>query len=130
MGKAGDRGTGTRQGPRLDKMIHERTRLMILAYLAADQQSSVPFTVLKETIGLSAGNLSIQLRNLGEAGYVEIMKKFIANKPNTSVRLTQKGSRALMEYLGQMESLINRLRPDAGSNGIGARGASGKVKEG
>lgn len=91
-------------------MIHERTRLSILAYLASNASVSVNFTELKENLELSAGNLSIQLKNLEEAGYLTITKSFVDNKPNTRVRLTSGGGRALSDYLAEMEELISSLK--------------------
>ncbi len=96
--------------PQLDKIIHERTRLSILAYLASNSSESVNFTELKENLELSAGNLSIHLKNLEEAGYLEITKSFVENRPNTRVRLTAKGGQALSDYLAEMEELISSLK--------------------
>lgn len=96
--------------PQLDKVIHERVRLSMLAYLASSSALSVSFTELKEELELTAGNLSIQLRNLEEAGYVEITKRFVDNKSNTAVRITTKGARALTDYLSELEALIQPLK--------------------
>ena len=106
-------GEGTvRRSPRLDRVIHERARLIILAYLSSSEAPSVGFTELREKLELSAGNLSIQLRTLEQAGYVRIVKSFVDNRPNTSVSLTAKGSRALGGYLGEMEALIRKLKKE------------------
>ena len=100
--------------PRLDKIIHERARLIILAYLASSTSASVSFPELREKLELTAGNLSIQLRTLAGAGYVKIAKSFVENRPNTKVSLTAKGGRALNEYLREMELLTGRLKPRSG----------------
>jgi DNA-binding MarR family transcriptional regulator len=107
-------GEGSRRSPRLDKVIHERARLIVLAYLSSSDSPSVGFTELREKLGLSAGNLSIQLKTLEGAGYVKIMKSFVGSKPNTSVRLTAKGQSALTGYLREMELLMRRLKPRSG----------------
>ena len=70
----------------LDKVIHERARLMILTYLASSDKAETGFTEIREELGMSAGNLSVQLRTLEEAGYVKIDKRFIENKPYTGDR--------------------------------------------
>jgi DNA-binding HxlR family transcriptional regulator len=106
-------GEGAQRGPRLDKVIHERARLIILAYLSSSVNPSVGFTELREKLELSAGNLSIQLRTLEGAGYVKIAKSFVEKKPNTSVRLTAKGHSALNGYLREMEQIMRRLKPRA-----------------
>ncbi|HUZ18829.1 MAG TPA: transcriptional regulator [Spirochaetia bacterium] len=100
----------TEYQPPFDKIIHERSRLAILAFLSSKEGPQAAFTELKEKLELTAGNLSVQLRNLEEAGYVGITKSFVENKPNTSVRLTGLGAQAFKTYLSQMESLINALK--------------------
>ncbi len=100
--------------PRLDKIINERARLIILAYLSSSTSPSVSFPELREKLELTAGNLSIQLRTLEGAGYVKIAKSFVENRPNTSVSLTAKGARALNEYLREMELLLGKLKPRSG----------------
>ncbi len=96
--------------PQFDKIIHERVRLSILAYLSSSSAAAVSFTKVKEDLDLTSGNLSIQLRNLEEAGYVKIAKSFVENKSNTAIHLTVRGSQALAEYLSEMEMLIQTLR--------------------
>lgn len=93
-----------------DKLIHERVRLLILSYLASSSEKKVPFNEIKDSLELTAGNLSVQLKNLEEAGYIKIYKKIKDNKPETSVALTADGLSALMDYLQQMESLINKVK--------------------
>jgi DNA-binding MarR family transcriptional regulator len=92
-----------------DRLIHERSRLLILSLLASSEKRAVPFTDLKEKLELTAGNLSIQLKTLSEAGYVRITKEFRDNKPLTQATITAKGSSALKEYLSQMDVLIRQL---------------------
>jgi len=103
--------------PSIDKVIHERARLLILSYLAAGDQKKAPFLELKEKLALTAGNLSIQLRNLEEAGYVKIDKHIVGRKPVTDVKLTPAGMHALNEYLVEMEELIRRVKGAGESEG-------------
>ena len=93
-----------------DKIIHERARLLILSYLASSTEKRIPFNEIKDSLELTAGNLSVQLKNLEEAGYIKIHKKIKDNKPETSVSLTPDGLEALMEYLQQMEGLISKVK--------------------
>ncbi len=93
-----------------DKIIHERVRLLILSYIASSAEKRIPFNELKESLELTAGNLSVQLKNLEEAGYLKIHKKIKDNKPETSVSLTPEGLAALMDYLQQMEGLIHKVK--------------------
>ena len=96
--------------PKLDRIVHERSRLMILTYLSTSSTGVANFTELKEGLGLTAGNLSVQLRNLEEVGYVDIEKSFVENRPNTAVGITELGRAALTDYLAEMEALIESLK--------------------
>jgi DNA-binding MarR family transcriptional regulator len=94
----------------LDKVIHERARLMVLAYLASSEKAQTGFTELRDELRMSAGNLSVQLRTLEEAGYVQIEKRFVENKPYTGVTLTVRGQKALTGYLVELEVIVASLR--------------------
>lgn len=94
----------------LDRIVHERARLMILTRLASSQEAQTGFTDLKEGLGLSAGNLSVQLRTLEEAGYVEIEKRYKDKKPWTGLSLTPAGRRAIEAYLKDLEVIVASLR--------------------
>lgn len=72
----------------LDKIIHERARLNILTHLANEGEKAIPFSELQKKLKFSAGNLSIQLKKLKLANYIEINKAFEDNKPLTTNSLT------------------------------------------
>jgi hypothetical protein len=93
-----------------DKIIHERSRLLILTYLASSDVKAVPFSEIKDALEFTAGNLSIQLKTLMEARYISITKEFKFNKPLTRAFITARGSVALKRYIGEMDSLIKGLR--------------------
>jgi DNA-binding transcriptional ArsR family regulator len=93
----------------LDKIIHERARLRILTYLASESSEETSFTELQEKLELSSGNLSIQLKKLKEAGYIDIQKTFKDNKPYTTVSLNPTGYKALLSYVEEMEKIIGAL---------------------
>jgi DNA-binding MarR family transcriptional regulator len=93
-----------------DKIVHERARLLILTYLASHDRNSVPFGEIREKLDFTAGNLSVQLKTLEEAGYIRITKEFRDNKPLTQASLSAKGSTALKRYVEQMDGLIKRLK--------------------
>ncbi|MEW5920489.1 MAG: transcriptional regulator [Bacillota bacterium] len=92
-----------------DRAIHEPARLQIISYLAAGGKQ-VTFTELKEKLGLTAGNLSVQLKRLEEVGYVSISKSIRERKPLTRVYLTHQGMTALRQYLEELEDMIKRLK--------------------
>lgn len=93
---------------RLDDVIHGRVRLGIMVYLADAEVAE--FTELKTTLELTQGNLSIHLKKLAEAGYVEIDKSFVNRKPLTRVRITPAGRTALSGYLDVLEALVRKTR--------------------
>jgi len=94
----------------LDRLVHEKARLMILTYLASAGEPETAFTELRDALAMTAGNLSIQLRNLEEAGYVAIGKSFRDRKPYTGVRLTVRGRDALDRYLAELEVIMASVR--------------------
>jgi len=96
--------------PELNKIIHERSRLLILTHLATYRDTEVSFNDIRRKLNLTPGNLSIQLKNLSEAEYINISKSFRDNKPHTAVSITTKGIKALNDYLEEMEDLIKGLR--------------------
>jgi DNA-binding MarR family transcriptional regulator len=94
----------------LDKVIHERARLKVLTYLASSDKAETGFTELKEALGFSSGNLSVQLKTLEESGYIRIEKRFVDNKPFTGLCLTVAGERALSAYLADLEVIVASLK--------------------
>ena len=94
----------------LDKIIHERARLKILTLLAASSDELVSFNQIQKQLAFTSGNLSVQLKKLGTAGYVDIQKTFKDNKPFTTVSMTMKGYKALKKYVREMERLISALK--------------------
>jgi DNA-binding transcriptional ArsR family regulator len=93
---------------RLDRVIHDRTRLAILAALAATD--ALAFTDLKTVTGTTDGNLSVHARKLEDAGYVLCEKSFAGRTPRTEYRLSAAGRRALEKYLDHMDALIRATR--------------------
>jgi DNA-binding MarR family transcriptional regulator len=112
-------------GLELDRTIHEKARLMILAFLSSSSEPETGFKELRDALGLSAGNLSIQLKNLDEAGYVDMEKGYRNNKPYTAVRLTAKGRRSLEAYLAELEVVVASLKGTSFS-GTGTGGKPGR----
>jgi DNA-binding MarR family transcriptional regulator len=99
----------------LDRVIHERARLVILSYIASSAEPEVAFTELRDELGFSGGNLSIQLKTLVDAGYLRVEKRFKDNKPFTGATLTAEGARALSSYLAELEVLLDSVRSGRGA---------------
>jgi DNA-binding MarR family transcriptional regulator len=89
--------------PELDRLIHEPGRLAIMTVLSSVKDAD--FLFLLRATGLTKGNLSSHLSKLEEAGLVEIEKRFIRKKPNTSVSLTPVGRERIAEHWDRLERL-------------------------
>lgn len=105
-------------GLSLDRLIHEPSRLQIVSYLATGGEP-VSFAVLSAKLGLTSGNLSVQLKRLDEAGYVSIVKSFKNNRPLTTVSLTHMGMAALKLYLEELELMIGSIKDSIPTKNIG-----------
>ena len=98
-----DAGRFSYQG--LDRVLHEKARLGILASLAANADG-VLFNDLKQLCSLTDGNLSRHLGVLSDAGLVEIWKGTTSSRPQTMYRLTNEGRQRFTEYIGVLEKVI------------------------
>jgi DNA-binding MarR family transcriptional regulator len=92
----------------LDRIIHEKGRLAIMSLLAASPELS--FTELRDTLGMTDGNLTTHIRTLQEAGYVSVAKTYQNNRPLTTCLLTAKGRKAFTEYINLLEKIVQQSR--------------------
>jgi len=69
---------------------------------------SADFTFIKEKTKSTAGNLSVQLDKLSEAGYIAVEKSFKGKKPLTTCRITKKGIKAFEDYVNTLKQYINK----------------------
>lgn len=69
---------------------------------------SAEFTFLKEKTNSTAGNLSVQLDKLSEAGYILIEKSFNGKKPLTTCSITKKGIKAFEDYVNALKDYIKK----------------------
>jgi DNA-binding MarR family transcriptional regulator len=90
----------------LERLIHEKARLSILASLASHAQGLL-FNDLKKLCSLTDGNLSRQLQVLQEAGFVEVWKGFKNKRPQTLCRLTPGGRKRFVEYITTLENVVS-----------------------
>ena len=89
----------------IDEVIHGRVRRGIMAFLAG--ADSAEFSTLKAKLQLTDGNLSVHLRKLEDAGYVEVIKQFVGRKPQTQARISKAGRAAFTRYLQAMSALVD-----------------------
>jgi DNA-binding MarR family transcriptional regulator len=94
----------------LDPVIHVPTRLKIVATLAAlPDGDALSFTRLQDMLGLTPGNLIIQLRKLEEADYIHSEKTRNGSVQKTTVALTGHGRKALASYTQALRDLLGGL---------------------
>lgn len=89
----------------LDPLLHSQLRLGVMSILLSVAEAE--FVYIKEKTGATAGNLSVQLDKLSEAGYIEIEKGFAGKKPRTVCRMTEKGHAAMEEYVNTLKEYIH-----------------------
>jgi len=66
------------------------------------------FTYIKEKTGATAGNLSVQVQKLKDAGYIEVTKQFKDNYPQTLCRVTSSGIKAFEVYVQALQEYIKK----------------------
>lgn len=90
-----------------DKLVHQPTRLQIFAFLYRHGETSFP--ELKDVLDVTEGNLSSHLQKMEDAGYVDIEKKFVDRKPQTTYELTEKGKKGFESHIEKLEAIIDSL---------------------
>lgn len=89
----------------LDPLLHSQLRLAIISLLVSIEVAE--FTFIQEKTGATAGNLSIQITKLKEAGYIEVTKKFRSNYPQTLCKITPAGRKKFTEYVTALKDYLN-----------------------
>lgn len=90
---------------RIDKLLHNRLRLAIMAALAHSDE--VDFVSLKNAVNTTDGNLSIQLKKLANEGYLATNKIIHKNRPQTNIALTDKGRQVLKNYKELLDTWLD-----------------------
>ena len=90
----------------LDTILHSQLRLAVMSLLISVKEAE--FTFLKEKTNATAGNLSIQLSKLKDAGYIQIKKQFKDNYPQTICKVTAKGINAFENYVKNLKEYIKK----------------------
>jgi DNA-binding transcriptional ArsR family regulator len=88
----------------LDPILHSQLRLAIISLLISVKEAE--FTFIKEKTNATAGNLSVQIIKLKEAGYVDVTKLFKDNYPLTLCKITKKGIDAFENYVKALQSYM------------------------
>ena len=90
----------------LDPLLHQQLRLSIMSLLISVREAE--FTFLKEKTNATAGNLSVQINKLAEAGYLSINKSFRDNYPLTTCKITKEGIKAFESYVDNLKNYIGK----------------------
>lgn len=92
----------------LDRVIHEKGRLAILAALAASPE--LAFTELRSLLQMTDGNLTTHIRTLQEAGYVAVTKSYREQRPLTTCSLTPAGREAFTRQVDLLAQIVAEAR--------------------
>ena len=92
----------------LNKAFENRIRLGIMSILMVNDW--VDFNTLKETLDVTDGRLASHIKALEKDDYLEVRKRFVGRKPNTSYRATEAGQTAFKGHLDALEKLLNNTR--------------------
>ena|ERR1700730_2722549 len=89
----------------LDPILHSQLRLAVMSLLISVKEAE--FTFIREKTNATAGNLSVQIQKLKEAGYIDVLKQFKDNYPQTICKITPAGIRAFEEYVKNLQSYFS-----------------------
>jgi DNA-binding MarR family transcriptional regulator len=93
--------------PGFDEVIHQSTRLKIMAALMAlSPGEMLDFPALVKALNLTDGNLGAHLLKLEEGGYIKIKKSFVDRKPRTHLELTTRGRSKFEEHVEALRAII------------------------
>jgi len=93
----------------LDPILHSQLRLAVVSLLISVKEAE--FTFIKEKTNATAGNLSVQINKLKDAGYIEVVKQFKDNYPQTTCKITPLGVNAFEEYVRNLQSYLGVNKP-------------------
>jgi DNA-binding HxlR family transcriptional regulator len=91
---------------RLNKLFENRVRLGIMSVLIVND--SYDFISLKETLGVTDGNLASHLKALEENALITVNKQFIGRRPNTSYSITETGASLFRDHIKALEDIIKK----------------------
>jgi DNA-binding MarR family transcriptional regulator len=89
----------------LDPILHSQLRLAVISLLIGTDVAE--FTYIREQTGATAGNLSIQITKLRDAGYIEVTKKFRNNYPQTLCSITEFGRQKFTDYVNDLKDYLS-----------------------
>jgi DNA-binding MarR family transcriptional regulator len=101
--------------PQGDEIIHQQTRLKIMATLRGIPAGQwIEFARLKAIVRATDGNLGSHIATLEEAGYIAVAKDFVGKKPQTRFTLTRRGRKAFAQHIEFLRSILDTAAPHHG----------------
>lgn len=88
----------------LDPLLHSQLRLAVMSLLIGSEEAD--FVFIKEKTNATAGNLSVQIEKLREAGYISVEKSFRGKMPRTTCRISKEGILAFEKYVTALNSYL------------------------
>ncbi len=92
----------------LNPAFDHRNRLGIMAILVVNDW--VEYNTLKELLNLTDGNLASHLKALEASAFIQVQKKFVGRKPQTTYSATDAGKAAFKTHLDTLEAILNIAR--------------------
>lgn len=89
----------------LDPLLHSELRLAVMSILISVAEAD--FVYIKEQTKATAGNLSVQIEKLSEAGYIEVERGFLGKRTRTVCKITTKGANAFTNYVEALKGYLN-----------------------
>ncbi len=89
----------------LDSVLHSQLRLAVVSILMNLDEAD--FTYIREQTNATAGNLSVQISKLKDAGYIKVEKKFKGNYPQTRCAITRLGRERFEAYVNDLKEYIS-----------------------
>jgi len=88
----------------LNKAFDSRVRLGIMSVLMVHE--SVDYNSLKELLELTDGNLASHIKALEKLEYLNVSKRFVGKKPNTSYQVSHLGRMEFEKHLENLEKIV------------------------
>lgn len=91
----------------LNKAFESRVRLGIMSILMVNDWAD--YKEIKEKLDLTDGNLASHITGLEKLEYIEIRKRFVGKKTNTSYAITKLGKKEFKQHINALEKLLGSM---------------------
>lgn len=91
----------------LNKAFESRVRLGIMSMLMVNDW--MEYNEIKDKLNLTDGNLASHITGLEKLNFIEVRKRFVGKKTNTSYKVTRAGKKAFQEHIDALEKLLKNM---------------------